>query len=63
MSKMEYQFTIVLYVQVRISNKNQVCKVQLNAITAEEKEKVTAYALFHTELNHREMAYRMMDED
>jgi len=37
-------------------------RVQLNAITDEEKQKVVAYALAHTELNHREMAYRMIDE-
>jgi len=35
----------------------------LNAITAAEKEIVRGYALSHTELNHREMAYRMIDED
>lgn len=35
----------------------------LNAIMDEEKAAVKAYALRHTELNHREMAYRMIDED
>ena len=38
-------------------------KVQLNKITAEEKSFVKIYALNHTKLNHREMAYRMIDED
>ena len=38
-------------------------KVQLNKITAEEKALVKTHALAHTELNHREMAYRMIDED
>jgi len=35
----------------------------LNAITPAEREVVRSYALSHTELNHREMAYRMIDED
>lgn len=35
----------------------------LNAITVAEKAVVKAYALAHTELNHREMAYRMIDEN
>ena len=35
----------------------------LNAITPAEKRAVVNYALAHTELNHREMAYRMIDED
>jgi len=38
-------------------------RVQLNAITSEEKGAVISYALSHTELNHREMSYRMIDED
>ena len=38
-------------------------RVQLNRITAEEKQKVIKYALTHTELNHREMTVRMIDED
>ena len=38
-------------------------RIALNAITAEEKVAVRRYALAHTELNHREMAYRMIDED
>jgi len=37
-------------------------RIPLNAITPEEKQKVIAYALTHTELNHREMTYRMIDE-
>ena len=36
--------------------------MQLNAITDEEKQQVILYALAHTGLNHREMAYRMLDE-
>ena len=36
---------------------------QLNTITPEEKETVLKYALLHTELRHREMAFRMIDED
>jgi len=35
----------------------------INAITPAEKAQVIDYALKHTELNHREMAYRMIDED
>ena len=38
-------------------------RVQLNAITSSEKQAVITYALLHTELNHREMSYRMIDED
>lgn len=38
-------------------------RIQLNAITLEEKQKVIDYALDHTELNHREMTYRMIDEN
>ena len=38
-------------------------RIQLNAITKEEKQKVIDYALTHTELNHRELTYRMIDED
>ena len=38
-------------------------RVQLNAITREEKQEVIDYALTHTELNHREITYRMIDED
>lgn len=37
-------------------------RIQLNAITPEEKQDVINYALTHTELNHREMAFRMIDE-
>ena len=35
----------------------------LTAITAAEKAAVKSYALAHSELNHREMAYRMIDEN
>ena len=38
-------------------------KVQLNKITYDERQAVKAYALSHTELNHREMSYRMIDEN
>ena len=38
-------------------------RIQLNSITAAEKQQVIDYALAHTELNHREMSYRMIDED
>ncbi len=38
-------------------------KIQINKITDEEKTKVISYALSHTDLNHREMAYRMIDEN
>ncbi len=38
-------------------------RIQFNKITDEEREAVRDYALKHTELRHREMAYRMIDED
>jgi transposase InsO family protein len=38
-------------------------RTRLNTITDEEKQKVIDYALTHTELNHREMTFRMIDED
>jgi putative transposase len=38
-------------------------RIQLNRITDEEKQKIIDYALTHTELNHREMTFRMIDED
>lgn len=38
-------------------------RTPLNAVTREEKQRVIAYALTHTGLNHREMTYRMIDED
>ena len=38
-------------------------RIQLNKITDEERKAVVEYALEHTELRHREMAYRMIDED
>jgi len=38
-------------------------KIQLNKITSEEKAFVSKYAIDHTELNHRELAWRMIDED
>lgn len=38
-------------------------RIQVTAITESEKQQVIAYALSHTELNHREMSYRMIDED
>lgn len=38
-------------------------RTRLNAITKEEKQKVIDYALTHTELNHRELTFRMIDEN
>jgi len=38
-------------------------RVHVRAITEREKQQVIAYALSYTELNHREMSYRMIDED
>ena len=38
-------------------------RLNLNSITEREKRTVRWYALSHTELNHREMAYRMIDEN
>lgn len=37
--------------------------VQLTRITGKEKQAVINYALTHTGLNHREMSYRMIDEN
>lgn len=38
-------------------------RIQLNRITPEEYDAVFLYALAHTELRHREMAYRMIDDN
>lgn len=38
-------------------------RTQLNTITSFEREVIRSYALSHTEQNHRELAYRMLDED
>lgn len=38
-------------------------RVQFNAIIELEKQAVRDYALVHTEYRHRELAYRMIDED
>ena len=38
-------------------------RTQLNVIIPEEREAVRIYALDHTELRHREMSYRMIDEN
>jgi len=38
-------------------------RMQLNTITPFEREAIRSYALSHTELYHRELAYRMLDED
>lgn len=46
-----------------IPSSNDLRRVQMNTITPEEKEAVRQYALMHTELRHREMAFRMIDED
>lgn len=37
--------------------------IQLNRITPKEKTAVCAYALLHSDLRHREMAYKMIDEN
>lgn len=41
----------------------KVQAVQLTKITEEEKQSVINYALNHTGYNHREMSYRMIDEN
>jgi putative transposase len=38
-------------------------RFQFNAITPLERQAVVQYALSHTELRHREMAFRMIDEN
>ncbi len=38
-------------------------RMQLNTITPFEREAIRSYALSHTELYHRKLAYRMLDED
>jgi putative transposase len=38
-------------------------RVQFNAITDLEKQAVVAYALAHTGYRHRELAYRLIDDD
>lgn len=61
----KWGISIQSFYQFRKDSKKQECslKVQLNKITTEEKAIVKSYALDHTELNHRELAYRMIDED
>lgn len=46
-----------------IPTEKRAQRIQLNAITDAEKQQVIDYALTHTELNHREMSYRMIDEN
>lgn len=46
-----------------IPSSGSIRRIQLNTITPEEKEAVRDYALSHTELRHREMAFRMIDEN
>jgi transposase InsO family protein len=47
-----------------ISQKShRVRRVSLTAITQEEKQNVIEYALNHTQYNHREMTFRMIDEN
>ena len=46
-----------------IPSSESIRRIQLNAITSEEKDAVRDYALSHTELRHREMAFRMIDEN
>lgn len=38
-------------------------KINPNKITEKEKQTVVEYALSHTQYNHRELSYRMIDED
>jgi transposase InsO family protein len=38
-------------------------RTRLNKITQEEEKKVIEYAIKHPKLKHREMAYKMIDED
>jgi putative transposase len=38
-------------------------RIPLNKITPFEREAIRSYALSHTEVFHRELAYRMLDED
>lgn len=38
-------------------------KINPNKITEKEKQTVIDYALSHTQYNHRELSYRMIDED
>jgi len=38
-------------------------KINPNKITEKEREAVVDYALSHTQYNHRELSYRMLDED
>lgn len=44
-------------------SQERVKPVQVYEATAEEKEKVRAYALKHPAIRHRELAWRMVDED
>jgi putative transposase len=48
--------------QARV-NATAIKRVQFNAITDLEKQAVVAYALAHTAYRHRELAYRMIDDD
>lgn len=38
-------------------------KINANKITEKEKQTVIGYALSHTQYNHRELSYRMIDEE
>lgn len=44
-------------------NNKTTRRIQLNTITDEEKRAVISYALAHTDYNHRELSYRMIDEN
>lgn len=46
-----------------VTEKKTNRRLQVTAITEREKQQVIDYALSHTELNHREMSYRMIDEN
>ena len=44
-------------------NDKTLRRIQLNTITDDEKQAVKDYALSHTQYNHRELSYRMIDEN
>ena len=50
-------------IKQHVPSSGAIRRIQLNAITPDEKEAVRKFALSHTELRHREMAFRMIDED
>ena len=44
-------------------NDKTLRRIQLNTITDDEKQAVKDYALSHTQYNHRELSYRMIDKN